>query len=153
MKKLNYLWMLSLLMFVSINFSACSDGNDDVLDSSTELVGLWESVSYEGWEKEDGEIIDEWDEKDDESRIHFKVDGTWVTYEYWQGDWNLCDIGTWEYKDNKVYTTYDDEEYEDEATDVATVKELSSTHLVVEVYEKAGSYEYWEKSIYRKVNE
>ena len=50
-------------------------------------------------------------------------------------------------------TTFDDEEYEEEATEVATVKELTSTRLVIEEYEKDGSYEYWGKSVYRKISE
>ena len=153
MKKLNYLWMLGLLMFAAVNFSACSSDDDDAPGSSSELVGLWESVSFEGWEKEDGEIVYEWEDDDDEARVKLNSDGTFVTYEYYSGEWDLCDTGTWEYKNGKIYTTFDDEEYEEEATEVATVKELTSTRLVIEEYEKDGSYEYWGKSVYRKISE
>ena len=117
------------------------------------MVGLWESVSFEGWEKEDGEIVYEWEDDDDEARVKLNSDGTFVTYEYYSGEWDLCDTGTWEYKNGKIYTTFDDEEYEEEATEVATVKELTSTRLVIEEYEKDGSYEYWGKSVYRKISE
>ena len=154
MRKLNFLWMLGLLMFAAVNFSACSS-DDDEPGSSSELIGLWESVSQKGWEKENGKIEYEWDEKDNDYRVQFNSDGTWEGFEYYEGEWDLCDTGTWEYKGGKLYMTYDDED-EDEATDILNVKELTSSRLAVEVswreeYEGV-IYETYTYSVLRKIN-
>ena len=145
-------------MFAAVNFSACSSDDDDASGSSSELVGLWESVSFEVWEKEDGEIVYEYEWEDGDGggdRVKLNSNGTFVTYEYYNysGKWVLCDTGTWEYKNGKIYMTFDYGEYEEEVTEVATVKELTSTRLVIEAYEKDGYYEYWGKSVYRKISE
>ena len=151
MKKLNYLWMLGLLLFTVVNISACSSDDDEGPGSASELVGLWEQISHKGWEKANGEIEYEWDENENDSRVQFNLDGTWEDFEYYEGEWDLCDTGTWEYKGGKLYMTYDDEDY----VGIFTVKELTSSRLVMEIYEKEVSegetFEYYEYYINRKL--
>ena len=149
MKKLNYLWMLGLLMFAAINFVSCSD-DDDAPGASSDLVGLWERVSYEGWEKYKGELYDEWDEMNNDLRVKFNADGTYVSYEYHDEEWDTCEIGEWQYKDGKIYVTYEDE-YE-EGADVAVVKELTSSRLVYEFRETEDEWEYYELVTMKKIN-
>ena len=143
--------MLGLLMFAAVNFSACSS-DDDEPGSSSDLIGLWESISQKGWEKENGKIEYEWDEKDSSYRIQFNSDGSWEDFEYYEGEWDLCDTGTWEYKGGKLYLSYDDEDYEE----LALVKELTSSRLVVEASSKEEyegvTYEYYTYSVLRKIN-
>ena len=139
MKKLNYLWMLGLLMFAAVNFGACSSDGDDAPSSSSELVGLWESVSVEGWTKLNGEIYDGVEVENEKVRIKFNADGTWVGYEFNEGEWEADSTGTWDYKNGKLYITEEQEEEgeeDDEAivsVDYLTVKELTSSSLVLEV--------------------
>ena len=94
MKKLNYLWMLGLLMFAAVNFSACSSSDDEeeVLGSSSDLVGLWESVSMEGWTKLNGEIYDGVEMENEKVRIKFNADGTWIGYEFNEGEFGLANV-------------------------------------------------------------
>lgn len=150
MKKLNYLWMLGLLMFAAINFVSCSD-DDDAPGAFSDLVGLWELVSEESWAKYKGEEISDGWEMEADSRIKFNADGTWVDYEYYDGEWDLSDTGTWEYKNGKLYSTYDNEEYEEEAVDQMTVKELTASKLVLEFQTKEGDYEFGARITYRKI--
>ena len=141
MKKLNYLWMLGLLMFAAVNFSACSSSDDEekVLGSSSELVGLWESVSMEGWTKLNGEIYDGVEMENEKVRIKFNADGTWIGYEFNEGEWETDSTGSWDYENGKLYLTEEqeeDSEEDDEAfvsVDYLTVKELTSSRLVLEV--------------------
>ena len=150
--------MLGLLMFAAVNFSSCSSDDDEGPGSSSELVGLWESVSYEGWEKVNGEIDYEWDEDDDDTRVKFNSDGTCSDYECYDGEWDLNDTGTWEYKNGKIYCTFYDE-YEDYTyTDFVTVKELTSSRLVIETYfketdEDGDVWEIYSLQEYKKVSE
>ena len=148
MKKLNYLWMLGLLMFAAVNFCACSS-DDDGPGSSSELVGLWEGVSVEGSFKYAGET-EEFEEELDDIRIRFNSDGTCESYEYYGGSWSFVSEATWEYKNGKLYTTY--EEDGDMITDAVPVKELTSSRLVLEYHEKDEDWESYEVMTFKKVN-
>ena len=136
--KNNFLWFLGLFMFAAVSFSACSS-NDDDPSSSSELVGLWEAVSVEGWTKLNGEIYDGVELENEKVRIKFNADGTWVGYEFNEGEWKADSTGTWDYKNGKLYVTEEQEEdgeEDDEAivsVDYLTVKELTSSSLVLEV--------------------
>ena len=147
MEKQNYLWMLSLLMLMVIALGSCSDNSEEE-DSST-LSGLWEVVSYEGWEKYNNESIEKWDETD-EFRVKFNNDGTYTSYEYDDGNWDVEQTGKWHYDNGKIYTYYSDG-YK-ETADVAIVKELTSSRLVYEFHEKIDVYEYWERTTMRKID-
>ncbi len=79
MKKLNYLWMLGLLMFVAVNLCTCSDDDEDNPGNS-DLVGTWQVFTDKGWDKINGEIEYEWDQEGDElgdqmGTVVFKEDG------------------------------------------------------------------------------
>lgn len=152
MKKKNYVWLFGLLLSViTLGFAACSD--DDGPGSSADLVGLWQSVSSTGWYKEDGKIVEQWeDEEEDDYRIRFNEDGTVEDFERYNGKWNGRYVGTWKYKDGKVYVYDDDEEVE-----VYTVKELTSSRLVWEYHDKStdskDSWEEYDIEVYRKISD
>ena len=158
MKKLNYLWMLGLLMFAAVNFSACSSDDDEAPGAASELVGLWERVSTKGWEKMNGKIDYEWDEEgEDKLRVRLNSDGTFAEYDGYNGEWYLDGSGTWEYKNGKIYTTIYDEYDEEYETAFATVKELSSSRFALEmtwkeVYE-GDTWEGYSYDVYKKVGE
>ncbi len=83
MKKLNYLWMLGLLMFVAVNLCTCSD---DDSPGNSDLVGTWQVLTDKGWGKINGEIEYEWDQKGDElgdqmGTVVFKEDGSSYIYD------------------------------------------------------------------------
>ena len=133
MKKLNYLWMLGLLVFAAVNFSACSSDDDDAPGSSSDLIGLWEEIYSKGWEKENGEIDYEYEYEEGQGiRVEFKSDGTFAQYDEEYGGWELDLTGIWEYKGGKIYVTFYDEYDDFEYTQVNVVKELTSSRLVVE---------------------
>lgn len=152
MKKKNYVWLLGLLLSViTVGFTACSD--DDSPGSSADLVGTWQSVSSTGWYKENGKIVEQWeDEVEDDYRVRFDEDGIAESFERYNGKWNGVEIGTWEYKDGKIYIYYGDEE-----VDVYTVRELTSSRLVFEYRDKSGdggvSWEEYSIGVFRKISD
>jgi hypothetical protein len=143
-------WLM-VLVCLSLTTTACSDDDDDEPGATSDLVGTWEGVSSEGWEIYDGEK-EEWNETNNSTRIVFNKDNTCVGYYKSGNTWKKEYIGTWEYKNGKIYSTTWDPEYpedDDSDVDVATVLELTSSKLVVESSEE----DYYEKSTWRKVND
>ena len=156
MKKMNYLWMLGLLMFAAVSFSACSS-DDDEPGSNSDLVGLWEVIADKGWEKVDGKIIDQWDQEGDEIgdkyQFEFKEDGTFYAY---STDGVLDEESgemTWKYKNGKVFLY--SLQYKMEV-EFAIVKELTSSRLVLENYQKYNEdgeeWESWSLMTFKKIN-
>lgn len=150
MKKLNYLWMLGLLMFAAVNFSACSDDDESL---SSDLIGTWECVSSYHYVKRNGEIVSEGEEVD-EHRIQLDGDGKCCYYgkDFYGDEWMLEYVGNWNYKNGNLILT-EVEEDGDTDTEYYPVKSLTSTELVVEYYEKEDEYESYDKLVYHKVSE
>lgn len=154
MKKINFLWLISILMLIPISFTSCSD-DDDEIGSASELVGTWEIVSRTYQQKEGGKVIEEGTENDNDSRVTFNEDGTCKVAEYYNNKWDWDQSGTWSYKNGKITIRITDEDESWSRT--ATVKELTSSKLVFEYinkYTKDGtSYEDYELKEYRKISE
>jgi hypothetical protein len=150
-EKLNDMFMKTKLfcllgcMLLALGFISCSSDDDEELNN--DLVGCWLLIGDEGWEKEDGEIVDEWDEPDsDNIYIYFYENGTGAQREYGY-DWQF----TWSVNSNKLtITAYG-------TTGTGTIKTLNSTTLVVESQEKyttdGVAYESYSKETYRRVEE
>ena len=153
MKKINFLWLVSILMLLPIGFVSCSDDDDEVgsdeIGSSANLVGVWKLVPDKTWVKENGEIIYDTDEGSS-LVIEFKADGTWNMVGHYTGEYLVYeeDEGTWNYK-NGVLTTSGIEDDGEIYSTRSTVKELTATKLVIEGYEE-GIFEHVE---YRKISD
>lgn len=151
MKKINFLWLVIILTLLPISFVSCSDDDEEGVGSTSELVGTWEIVSHTYQWKEDGIIIEEGTENDSNTRITFNEDGTCKGAEFYNDKWNWDWNGTWSYKNGKLSIAYPDSE-----TETATVKELTSSKLVLEYIDKytedGTSYEDYEHSEYHKIS-
>lgn len=155
MEKNKFLWLTAILMLLSVSFVACSDDEEESVGSVSELVGTWESVSYTYWWKENGNIVEEGTERESNIRVAFYEDGTCNSAEYYNGRWNWDEAGTWSYKNGKITIkrTFGGESY----SETSTVKELTSSKLVIEYIDKYTedgiSYEDYELSEYRKISD
>lgn len=163
MKKLKFPLLLCLLALVATGFSACSDDDDDKdKDSGGDvnpqlLVGTWQQTISSGWEKEDGEIIDEWNyNSDDQQRFSLNSDKSCDVYELDSNDkWEYSGSGKWRYADGYL-EMYDIVEngYQQDATKGRVVS-LSENKLVWEIYEKdteyGTTYEYYDVITYTRV--
>lgn len=140
-------------MLMPISFTSCSD-DDDEIGSVSELVGTWEIVSRTYQWKEDGKVVDEETDNENDRRITFNEDGTYQVSEYYN-KWYWDEAGTWSYENGKltIRSTYEGESW----SETATVKELTSSKLVLEYIDKytedGTSYEDYELSEYRKISE
>jgi hypothetical protein len=96
-KKLNYAWLLSLLMIFSITFVSCSKDDDDEVNKD-ELIGTWKSEKVEG--SYQGVKV----ELPMEVTYEFNKDGS-----YTEKSIEGTEKGTWELSGNKLKLTSDGE--------------------------------------------
>lgn len=151
MKTLRIIGMAVIAVIMSVNFAACGDDDDDF--DTADLIGLWEGVSSDSVEKENGQIVDTDTDDLSDVRMRFNSDGTLVGYEKVNGVWIEEDyVSTWIYKDGKLYATSEDAE-----NVIGNIIELNSERLVIggsySETEDGIKYEYQETSTYKKVTE
>lgn len=151
LKICNRLYMVFLLSLTMVGLASCSD--DDEGGSTSDLVGTWQSVRWEEYEKVDGKIVYEDSRNDDSSKMTFHADGTYDLYEYTGKQWESSESGVWKYKGGKLYLSSDGYDYDDDAN----VASLSSTQLVLdflEIYTEDGEkHEWYYKEVYKKISE
>ena len=151
MKKKSLFFSLCMLSIMAFCFSACSDDDEEIVVSVSDLKGTWESVHISYYYKEDGKIVEQGEEADTNWRIVFNEDGTCKDGEFYGDKWHW-DTGTWSCENNKI-TTY--LKYRDART--VTIKNLTSTKLVVEFIDKytddGMACEDYELTEYRKISE
>ena len=154
MKKINFLWLVSILMLLPIGFVSCSDDDDEGVGSASDLVGTWEVTHNVWYEKENG-VKKDGDTDDDKGdlRIIFKEDGTYISGEKDEdGNWDWDEPCSWSYKDGKLTST---DKYGESET--ITLKELTSSKLVWEEYEEeyvgGRTLEYYNMYEYRKISD
>ena len=149
MRTLRLIVLAIVAIVMSVNFTACSDDDDDF--NISDLEGLWEGVTSEFEEKENGQVVDKDTESLDDQRIRFKSDGTITSYYKSGSNWIVEDEGTWSVKNGKIYMRADGEE------DVAKILELNPQTLVIEISESGVedgiSYSYYEKDTSKKITE
>lgn len=145
----NFIAFWSLLAVMAFGFCGCSD-DDEGVGSASDIVGSWIWVSTNGWIKEDGKIIEEWEDNEgDEWLYHiFYEDGRAEIVDI-SDDWQVCEEGTWKIKNGEIHLTLDGE------YSVWPIISLTSTEMVVGIHEKEKedgvTYEYYESATYKKV--
>lgn len=143
-----------LLAIMVLSFSACSNDEEENVGSTSDLIGTWEIVSYTYQWKEDGKVVEEGIDNENDERITFYEDGTFEGAEYYDGKWNRSEQGTWSYKNGRI-TVWGT--YEGGSSESVTVKELTSSKLVVEYIDKYTedgiSYEDYGLTEYRKISD
>lgn len=146
MKK--YFYLFAMLLLTATVFTSCSDEDDK--GDSKDLIGKWQSVSESGWEKENGEIYDEWSYDYEHCVYEFTADGDFLIYYYSGGNWVLDQEGEYKYKNGKIIGYFDGD------AESAEVKTLTSNTLVIakretEKYE-GDTYEYYDELTFKKAD-
>ena len=144
MKKLFYLFGVMLL--TATVFTSCSD---DEVGNAKDLIGQWQGVSEEGWEKVNGKVVDDWSNDYDDVMYVFTEDGKLSLYEYSSGRWRLEEQVEYRYKNGKISISGSDE--------VADVKKLTSNTLILvfrfeENYE-GDRYEGYDEYTFRRADD
>ena len=120
MKTLRLIGTTLLMVMLAVNFTACSDDEDEqTIIEQANLIGKWQTT----WEKihkveNDKEVVTS-DEAYTNGLWEFKADGT-CTEGY--ADGGYTETSRWSLKDNKLTISYDDG-----YSDVLTVNELTAT--------------------------
>lgn len=124
MKTLRFLGMTLLMVLCTVNFTACSDDDEEkTIIEQANLIGKWQST----WEKihkvENGKEVVISDEAYTNSLLEFKADGTCIES---YADNNYKETNRWSLKDNKLTISYNDG-----YSDVLTINELTSNKLIL----------------------
>ena len=125
MKTLRLFGMTLLMVLCAVNFTACSDDdeNDKVVIEEANLIGKWQST----WEKihkvENGKGVVTSDEAYTNGLWEFKADGTCIESRV---DGGYTENNRWSLKNNKLTISYDDG-----YSDVLTINELTANKLVL----------------------
>lgn len=153
MKKLSCLFLMSMLMFMGISFTSCSDDDDEGINNVSDLYGVWIPVYAEGYEKGGGED-DTWSNAlnvannySGYSSIEFKEDATVKVYEYVSGTWRYEESMVYKVDGNKIYLDGDFNVF-------GRVLKLTNDEFIIESGEQETyegvTYEYYEKVTYKK---
>lgn len=126
MKTFKLLGMTLLMVLCAVNFTACSDDDDENDKAAIEeanLIGRWQST----WEKihkvENGKEVVTSDEAYTNALLEFKADGTCIESRV---DGGYTETNRWSLKGDKLTISYNDG-----YSDVLTVNELTATKLVL----------------------
>lgn len=137
-------------MLIAVTFFSCGDDNekDELLGGMPEnLIGTWSAIKDEGHEVFFGEK-DSWNKtyKEGEEIIIFKSDGTCT---------DGIDTGIWSYEGNKLTIDFGDDSTNGDDSDlhVYTILELTDSRLVIEILEKEGGNEFYQKLTCKKMKE
>lgn len=125
MKTLRLIGMTLLMVMLAVNFTACSDDdeNDKPVIEEANLIGKWQSTWQKVHKIENGKEVILGDEAYANSSWEFKADGT-CTESY--ADSNHQEISRWSLKDNKLTISYNDG-----YSDVLTINELTANKLIL----------------------
>lgn len=148
MKQLKYVSLFLLAVVLSASFTSCSD--DEKVIERAELVGEWQCIIDEGYEKHTTrpQYDDEWNERDPveiDEKIEFKADGTMIFNDISRHTWSLKeDILVMVYKEGTSTETIE-----------SKVLKLTSKELILERYETStdedgGKNTFWNKMTFKK---
>ena len=107
MKKFQKIFVLMMVAITSaVSFTSCGDDDDDPQFSDDRIVGTWQFVHDIGWIKENGDIVEEYDEDCDELvMIEFTSSGTFI-----HTDDDGADRGIYKLDGEKLLMRYHDGE-------------------------------------------
>jgi hypothetical protein len=150
MKKLFFISIVSALV---LGFVSCDNSEDSEVTPGN-LVGMWQGIHAYELIKEDGEIVDEYDEDVDleeyDYRYVFEEDGSGFDGFFEDGERTReSDDFTWELSGNTLTLDYDGFE------DKYTVEQLTSTRLVLSATyretEDGVTYEEFSRATFAKI--
>ncbi len=144
MKTLRFLGMTLLMVMLAVNFTACSDDEDEPnVGTSQDLIGRWTLTWTKGWEFDSDGFKDTWDEEDNGEDLVFKADGTGrkeTLYNEYPFNWS--------FENNNFKWDY--ELYEGRTTKII---QLDKNTLVLEITEYwDGKIESQEINTYKRIS-
>lgn len=148
--------LATCLIIAVVSFSVCSCGDDDEsIGSKEDLIGLWEGVTSDEWDIEDG-VRNEVQDKDiSDERYELNADMSFSFYYKSGGTWHVSDTGKWELGNNDIKLIYyypNDGGYDYDDSDVFKILELSDATMVWEYHIKEPGLEVYAKQRLRKIS-
>lgn len=120
MKTLRFLGMTLLMVLCAVNFTACSDDDEEkTIIEQANLIGKWQSTWWKIHTIENNKEVIIADEAHTNSSWEFKADGTCIEND-------SSTPARWTLKDNKLTLSYSDG-----FSDEVTVNELTANKLIL----------------------
>ncbi len=150
-KVFNYFVIVAVALFTACAMTACSDDDDDDdKGGSGNIVGDWRPVHSKGWEKENGKIVDQWDDEipANDYLVSFKSDGSYTIFE----GGSTYEVGTYVVKGDKITIKYNEDGYTDQESAKFKIKGDKLTFYFSEKEGDDGvTYESYEENTYKRV--
>lgn len=140
-------WLSCMMIALCVGFTSCGDDEEGIDgDAKILIIGTWESAWSKGYEKEDGEEDDTWDEAYTEDVYTFKEGGSGVYEELSDGNTYTENI-TWSISDgNNLKIVFSDSGEKEEAI----IKTLNENTAVLVIHEKYESGEFYDEITFKK---
>ncbi len=140
-----YLIYAILFSAICVLFTSCEKDDNT---SNKDVIGTWvgESATYTGFEEENGEIVESWEETDNDcsdEKLIFYEDYSWSAYD----DGDEYAYGEWTTRNGKIYLIDDsDDNYDDVNNPTIYVESVSKSKLVIvnDYKESWSNYDYEE---------
>ena len=141
----NYLFVALTLVF-SISLSSCSDDDENV-GSKNDLIGTWQCIHSEGYEKDNKypEDNDKWDEDYKNGYVITFNDDKTFNHEGEEGTWSLSG--------NKLTMNYKGYYEGEDWTEVWKILELNTNTFVFELHEKDSEGDFYTKETLKKISD
>ncbi len=145
MKTLRFLEMTLLMVMLAVNFTACSDDEDEpTVGTSQDLIGRWTLTWTKGWEFDSDGFKDTWDEADDGEDLIFKADGTGRMESQYGSEYPF----NWSFENTNFKWDYD--LYDGCATKIIQLDAETLVFEITEYYD--GEIESQEINTYKRVS-
>ena len=145
MKTLRFLEMTLLMVMLAVNFTACSDDEDEpTVGTSQDLIGRWTLTWTKGWEFDSDGFKDTWDEADDGEDLIFKADGTGRMESQYGSEYPF----NWSFENTNFKRDYD--LYDGCATKIIQLDAETLVFEITEYYD--GEIESQEINTYKRVS-
>ena len=145
MKTLRFLGMTLLMVMLAVNFTACSDDEDEpTVGTSQDLIGRWTLTWTKGWEFDSDGFKDTWDEADDGEDLIFKADGTGRMESQYGSEYPF----NWSFENTNFKWDYD--LYDGCATKIIQLDAETLVFEITEYYD--GEIESQEINTYKRVS-
>lgn len=142
--------LLTILCALALGFNSCSSDDDEPEGGSisiTYIIGKWQGVSSTGWEKENGKVVDDWnDDEPDFKYIEFRMDATGE----WQDINNQSRTFSW-YINDDLDVVIGEKVVGDGTGETYKIKKLNKDQMVLASGNENAANGWYQEDTYKRI--
>ena len=138
------------MLFAILPLAGCSKDEDGLSLSPAFIIGKWQGVSSSGWEKEDGKVVDKWNDNEsfDYDFIEFKYD---ATGEWGDAESNRKHSFNW-YLDDDNDLVIGEKYVGDGTGDIYVIKKLTKDKLILVSGDDDSEDGWYQEDTYKRID-